>query len=119
MKNIVVAGNVTRDAELREHKGTPVLKFSVAVQDGYGANKSVLYFDCAYWGKAAQAIVNYVKKGIKISVSGEFSMRIYNDKPYLDIRASAVTLLGGKAREEVQHQEHDAPQRDIDDEIPW
>ena len=78
MKNIVIAGNVTRDAELREHKGTPVLKFSVAVQDGYGANKSVLYFDCAYWGKAAQAIVSYVKKGIKISVSGEFSMRIYN-----------------------------------------
>jgi|TARA_B110000503_G_C7119345_1_gene401759 single-strand DNA-binding protein len=115
MKQITIAGNVTKDAILREHNGNHVLGFSVAVQEGFGANKTTLFFDCSYWGKAAQAITDYVKKGIKISVSGDLSLREHNGNKYLTIKATAVTLLGGSAREQSPQEVPNIQ----DDEIPF
>jgi single-strand DNA-binding protein len=98
MKNITIAGGVTRDSELRTagQNGDKVLGFSVAVSEGFGDKKRTLYFDCSFWGKRGETLHSMLTKGAKVCVSGEFSTREHDGKSYNTIRANDVTLMGGK-----------------------
>jgi len=97
MKNITIAGRLTRDAEFRRTpNGEPVLGFSVAVDDGYGERKSTLFFDCSLWGKRGEALTPHLKKGGSVTVSGDFGKRELEGKTYLTVRANEITLQGGK-----------------------
>lgn len=95
MKNLTIAGRITKDAELRRtQSGDPVLSFSVAVDDGYGQNKSTLFFDASLFGKRGEAIAHLLMKGQPVTVSGDLSKREHNGKTYLTIRVADVTLQG-------------------------
>lgn len=98
MKNITIAGGITRDAELRTAGSDKVLGFSVAVSEGFGDKKRTLYFDCNLWGKRGETLASMLTKGSKVSVSGDLSTREHNGKTYLTIRANEVTLMGGGQR---------------------
>ena len=130
MKNITIAGGITRDAVLRQtQNGDDVLGWSVAVDERNGQEKRTLYFDCSLWGKRGQSLAPYLTKGSRVAVSGDLSTREHNGKTYLTVRASEVTLLGGKeTREHVNMPpgfegtapvEVDRRRADLDDEIPF
>jgi single-strand DNA-binding protein len=128
MKNIVIAGRCTKDAEVRStQKGEQVAGFSVAVDDGYGANKSTIFFDCSLWGARADKLAPMLTKGKQVTVSGDLGMREHNGKTYLTIRVGDLTLQGGGRSEDSGHQRQDsgygaAPaggRDDMDDEIPF
>lgn len=82
----IITGNLVRDPELRSTgSGTPVCAFSVAVNRVYrgsdGANKEdVSYFDCSAWGKLADTVSQYAKKGTGVLVSGRLNQRTWEDK---------------------------------------
>lgn len=82
----IVAGNVTRDPELRSTSaGTSVCSFGIAVnrqyKDSSGNNQeSVSYIDCVVWGKLTETFVKYVKKGNPLLVSGRLEQRSWEDK---------------------------------------
>lgn len=96
MKHIVLAGVVGKDAVLRRTQaGEPILGFSVAVDDGYGENKSTMWFDIALWGKRGQSLEPHLKKGTKVTVSGEFGQRQHENKTYFTCRASDIAIQGG------------------------
>ena len=67
-------GRMTRDIGERDYgyttNGKAKLNISIAVNDGYGENKSVSYFDVTYWGKPAEAIKGYLHKGKQIGIEG-------------------------------------------------
>ena len=126
MKVCTIIGRVTKDSQIQENERGGFLKFSVAVDDGYGANKGTIFFDVDY---NRTGIAQYVTKGKQVGVSGELKTREYNGKTYLSIRAKDVKLIsGGQQRQEVMHTEHE-PQRmaegqtftenELDDEIPF
>jgi single-strand DNA-binding protein len=95
MKQITIAGRVGKDGELRRtQKDETVLGFSVAVDDGYGENKSTLWFDCSVWGKRASSLEPHIKKGVPITIAGEFGKREHDGKTYLTVRVNDVTLQG-------------------------
>lgn len=97
MKNITIAGRLTKDAEFRRtQNGEPVLGFAVAVDDGYGERKSTLFFDCSLWGKRGEALTPHLKKGGSVTVSGDLGRREHDGKTYLTVRANEITLQGGK-----------------------
>lgn len=99
MKNITIAGRCTKDAELRNTQdGKQVAGFSVAVDDGYGANKSTMFFDCSVWGARADKLAPMLTKGKQVTVSGDLGQREYNGKTYLTLRVADVTLQGGGQR---------------------
>ena len=103
MKNITVAGGITKDAVTRStQSGDKVTGFSVAVSEGFGDNKRTLYFDCTLWGKRGESLAQYLTKGGKVAVSGELSTREHEGKTYLTIRVDQVTLQGGKPDGERQ-----------------
>ncbi len=82
----IITGNLTRDPELRStSNGASVCSFSVAVnrtyRDGNGEQKhDVSFIDCSAWGKLAEVINQYAKKGTGVLVSGRLSQRSWEDK---------------------------------------
>ena len=97
MKQVILAGTVGKDAVLRRTQaGDPILGFSVAVDDGYGQNKSTMWFDASVFGKRGEALSKHITKGTKVTVSGELGTREHDGKTYLTVRVSEVELQGSK-----------------------
>ena len=82
----IIVGNMTRDPELRSTpSGAQVCSFSVAVNRNYkdssgSQQESVSFIDCSAWGRAAEIIAQYAKKGSGILVSGRLEQRSWEDK---------------------------------------
>jgi single-strand DNA-binding protein len=131
MKNIVLAGNIGKSAELRSTQdGDKVAGFSLAVTEGYGDKQRTLWFNCSIWGKRAETLAPMLTKGGKVTVSGDLSTREHDGKTYLTVRANDVTLQSAR-----QGGDDDRPQgkqasggygaggrpgrNDMDDAIPF
>lgn len=133
MKTIILAGTVGKDATVqRTQNGDPVLNFSLAVDDGYGDNKKTIWFDVSMFGKRGQALQPHVKKGAKITASGEFSIRQHENKTYFTCRASDIDLQWSPKAQEERHANSNRPDREeyaarssvaaggfMDDDIPF
>lgn len=99
MKQITIAGGITRDAETRQAGQSEVTSFSVAVDHRDGQNKSTMYFDCSMWGRRGEALRSYLTKGSKVCVTGDLGTREHNGKTYLQVRVDNVTLQGGRPQQ--------------------
>lgn len=74
-------GRLTKDPELKfTQKGTAVVNFDLAVNDGFGQDKKVYYIPIVVWGKTAEAVANYTHKGSLVAVTGKLTTRSYNAK---------------------------------------
>ena len=82
----IITGNLTRDPELRTTpNGASVCSFSVAVnrvyKDSNGEQKEdVSFIDCSAWGRLAEMISQYAKKGTGVLVSGRLDQRSFEGK---------------------------------------
>jgi single-strand DNA-binding protein len=92
MKIITIAGNIGKTAEIRTAGQNKVTGWTVAVDDGWGDNKSTIWFDCNWWGLRGEKVAQYIQKGGKITVSGELSKREHEGKTYLTVNVNDVTL---------------------------
>ena len=127
-------GNLGRDAEQRfAPSGTAVVSFSVGVKTGFGDKEKTTWANCAMFGKRAEAVAAYLKKGTLVAIVGEVDHREYQNKEgqprySLDVSVNDLTLLGGK--KEGDSAPSDRPQRNaqgaprtsienMDDEIPF
>lgn len=66
-------GRVTRDAEMTTvgAKNTTIVKWGIANNTGFGQYEKTNFFNCQMWGKAGEAIKQYLVKGKQIAVTGE------------------------------------------------
>jgi len=127
MKTICIAGTLGKDAVLRRTQGgEPILGFSVAVDDGYGENKQTMWFDVALWGKRGQSLETHLKKGTRVTVSGDFGARQHENRTYFTCRANDIKIQGGGERQELQRRQEtepdsygNVPATTYDDEIPF
>lgn len=96
---IVVLGNLSRDPELKEVGGDAVLKLGLADNVGWGDRQVTNWYTIDYWGrKRAEALLNVLKTGVMIQVSGELTIRSWTNEQGIekfsnDIRADKITLL--------------------------
>jgi single-strand DNA-binding protein len=83
---VILAGNMTRDPELRYlPKGTAVAAFSLAVNRTWktetGENKEeVSFIDIEAFGRQAEVIAQYMRKGRPLLVEGRLKMDSWEDK---------------------------------------
>ena len=123
MKNITAIGYLTNDCEVIEKEKQSV-RFSIAVDDGYGDNKGTIFFSVSYF---RAGLAQYLVKGKLVAVSGDLKRNDYEGKTYLNIWANEVKLLGGKNKENTDNNRYSEGQTieanenigDFDDEIPW
>ena len=124
MKNLTIAGNIGKDAVTRTAGDTTVTSWSVAVEGRNGADKVTLWFDCSLWGPRGKSLEQYLKKGSKVTLAGDFGTREHEGKTYLTIRVDQLTLQGGKPQDDRADPARQAPPsqgsamgggRDLDD----
>ena len=114
MKQITIAGGIGKDAVIRRtNDGDAITGFSVGVNDGYGDKKRTIWFDCSIFGKRGEKLADYLTKGSRVVVSGEFGTREYEGKTYFTVRVNEIELMGGGERKEST-----APQEKPSGE-PW
>jgi len=83
---VLLAGNLTKDPEIRYTPGgDPVLNFVVGTNRRYttkaGEQKEEASFvGCTAWGKTAENIATYLKKGDPIWIQGRIKAEEYEDK---------------------------------------
>ena len=72
------SGRIGRDPELRHMpNGDPVLGWSLAVDTGTRDKPTTMWLDCQMFGKRAEAIEQYIAKGMKLVVSGRLAQQQY------------------------------------------
>lgn len=82
-----IIGNLTRDPQVKTlASGTPLASFSVAtnrIWKDYKTKKqreSTEYHNVIAWGKLAEIIGKYLKKGAKVYIDGRLQTRSWEDK---------------------------------------
>lgn len=78
MNKTILMGRLTRDAELFGQK-SKVARFTMAVDRNYGEDETD-FFNCVSFGKQAEFVEKYLKKGIKVLVTGSLQTNSYEDK---------------------------------------
>lgn len=105
MNVVVFAGRLTRDPEIRfiERNGEEraVANFGLAINRGYGDKETADFFECSVWGKQAESLVNYKKKGDAILIRGEARYRTWEDgegnkRSAVSFEAYQIQFLGSK-----------------------
>lgn len=103
MNNVSLIGNVTRDLELKQVGQTENCKFTLAVTRKFKRDETD-FINCVVWGKQAETMCQYVKKGQKIAVTGNIRTGSY-EKEGITIYTTNVVVesfefLGGGAKGE-------------------
>lgn len=83
MNVIVLSGNVGKDPEMKYFdSGKVVANFPLAVSiyDREKKENKTVWFKCAIWGKKAEFVGEYIKKGSKVIVSGSIYFEEFKDK---------------------------------------
>ena len=104
LNKVLLIGRLTRDPEFKSIKGTSVANFSIANNRSYLSNnekkEETHYFDCEVWGKLAEILRDYAKKGKQIALEGRLNQSTW-DTPdgkkasKIRIRVETFQLLGG------------------------
>lgn len=86
LNSVQLMGNLTRDPQLSyTPKGTAVTKLGLAINrkwksDMGEAKEEVTFVDCDAFGKTAEAIAQYLKKGRPIFIQGRLKLDQWDDK---------------------------------------
>jgi single-strand DNA-binding protein len=126
------SGNLGRDAEQRfTPNGDSIVSFSLPVVSGYGKNEVTTWINCSVFGKRGEGVLQYLKKGQQVGVSGEFLARKYTnnegvEKQSLELRVASLQLLGSRpsgtsasAEPQPQSNEQKSGFDDMDDDFPF
>ncbi len=133
MNELLLTGNLVRDAERNETKsGLPRLRFTVAVNRRYknaDGTRPADFLQCTMLGQNVDNILPYMKLGKKVAVIGSVQRTDYtrpdgSHATYYDIFVRSVELLGGAPRSTAaaDEEEADAPEgaeAPAMDEIPF
>lgn len=133
---IILIGHLTRDPELRNlPTGKSLCKFGIAVNRNWttesGEKKEeVTFVDVDCFGRTAENVGKYCKKGSALLVEGRLKLDQWDDKQTgakrskLGVVAETVTFMGGRKSDEVPEppatpgSASDAPST-VPDEIPF
>ena len=114
----ILMGRLTRDPELRHTgTGTPVCSFSIAIDNGYGDNRTTDFINCVAWNKTAEFVEKYFTKGRMIIVVGRIQTRTWEGqdgkKNYAtEVVASEVSF--GESKKNADENGSFAPARNAD-----
>ena len=139
---VILVGNLTRDIELKyTPSGTAIAKFGLATNRSYKDNttgelkQEVMFIDVTVFGRSAEVVNQYLKKGKKVLVEGRLVLDQWVDSSgqkrskhsivadkiqFMDPKESSSNLNQPQQEAPMQQQKNNIPSIDIDDdEIPF
>lgn len=101
LNRVTLVGRITKDLELRKLEGattTAVVNFTIALDRTFGKDDSADFIPCSAWGKVAENMAKYLKKGSLISVDGRIQSRNYkaqdgSTRTSIEVVAESVSFL--------------------------
>jgi single-strand DNA-binding protein len=98
---VIIAGNLTRDPELRyTPKGSAVANFSLAVNrtwksESGESKEEVSFIEVEAWGRQAEVIAQYMRKGRPLLVEGRLKQDTWEDKNTHQKQSKLKVVLEG------------------------
>lgn len=107
VNKVILVGNLGRDPEIRYlPSGEPVANITIATSSKYKSKTGELveeteWHRVTFFGKLAEIVGQYLKKGRPVYVEGRLKTRKYTDKDGVekyatDIIANEMQMLGGR-----------------------
>jgi len=103
MNRVIFTGNLCKDADVRyTQEGKPVCDMRFAVREIFKPeNRPTLFLDIVLWGKRAESLSPYLKKGKGILVEGRLDVskrNADNGKTYTNVKvfANRIEFQGKK-----------------------
>lgn len=102
---VILLGNLTRDPELKYTQGgQAIAKFGLAVSRKYTQNgetkEQVCFVDITAWGRTAEVVNEYAKKGKPILVEGRLDYQTWEKdgqkRSKHEVIAETIQLLGAR-----------------------
>lgn len=101
LNKVILICRLTRDAECKMVGEINIANFSIAYSTGFGDKKKSNYIDCVAFGKTADVVSKYTKKGSQIAIEGSLEQDSWEGqdgkKNYkTKVRISSLQLLGSR-----------------------
>lgn len=127
LNKCILIGRMTKDIEIRHtNSGKAVGSFTLAVDNGYGENKTTDFINCVAWEKKAEFIEKYFGKGRMIVLAGRISTRTWEGedgrKNYVtEVIVNEVSFAGEKKEdsEDAAPVNDDFVPLDTNDDLPF
>ena len=129
LNTFVGIGRLTRDPDVRYNPNTQVAvaRFTIAIDSGYGDNKRTDFPSIVVFGKMAEVVEKYLKKGSQVAVQGRLQTGFYEKdgvRHYTtDIIASNIKFLAKPKQDSntSSSEQNDIPEgfAMIDEEFPF
>lgn len=127
---IILLGNLTRDPQLSYLPSqTPVVEFGLAVnrtwKDQAGQKKEeVLFIDCKVFGKPAEVVNQYAKKGQPLLVEGRLTLEQWDGKDGQKhskhrVVVEGFQLMGGRDDAKAPPQRTAPAEVPADEDLPF
>lgn len=108
LNKVLLIGTLTRDPEIKyTPKGTAIADIGLAINRNYTTDsgekrEEVTFVDVTLWGRVAEIVGEYCKKGRPLFVEGRLQLDTWDDKQTgqkrskLKVVGDNIQLLGGK-----------------------
>jgi len=107
LNRVLLIGRLVRDPEFKVLGGSSLVNFSLANNRVYMSNgekkEETNYFDCSAWGKSAETLNQYAKKGKQLLVEGRLKQETWDTQDgkkasKIRIQVDTFQFLGGNAQ---------------------
>ena len=71
INNVTLVGNLVADPAKAMAGDTPLIEFSIAVNEYRNGENIPSFFDCVLYGKRAKVLCDMLKKGMKVTITGK------------------------------------------------
>ena len=132
INKVLISGNLTRDAELRATSGgMSILSFGVAVNDRRKNNQTgewenyPNYIDCTIFGRRADALAQYLTKGLKVAIEGKLHYSSWEDRngggkrSKLDVTVDEIELMSSRSEQPKPQQLQQQTAAFNDEDLPF
>ena len=112
----ILLGNLGKDPELKHTaSGKTVVNFSMATSERWTSDgekqESTTWHNIVAWGKQAEVMAEYLRKGKQVYIEGRIANRSYDDKDgnkrYIsEVVVQNFSFVGGKTDAEPARQNH-------------
>jgi len=126
VNKVILLGNIGKDPEVRETKAGNIVNLVMATSEKYTdksgqKQENTEWHNLVVFGKLADVVAKYVKKGDKLYVEGSITTRKWEDKEgntryNTEIKVRDLTMLGGT---EKKAQPVAAGIDEDDDQLPF
>ena len=127
INNVVLAGRMTRDAELRyTPSNQAVATFTLAVNRNFknqNGEREADFINVVIWRQQAENLANWAKKGALIGVTGRIQTRSYDNQQgqrvyVTEVVAESFQLLESRSSREGQGGNYNSPYQAPAQSIP-